>query len=193
MSNPNQVYPSSFSAVGYSNSREISIRQEILNTFSGTSQEIGKAEQGIWRHFRVDSNGDRINCACVDNITQEQDRDYYCPVCLNDKYLWDESLIQFYRVQHTSDGGGLKSVEAGLVNVVMCVFYILSNTNVLDTDKIVQINLDDEGNITKPIKRTNVWQLTEVANLRLDNGRVEFRKAFARIEDVRYLNTPTRP
>jgi hypothetical protein len=189
MSNPNQVYPSSFSAVGYSNSQEINLRQELLNTFSGTGQEIGKAEQGIWRQMQLDSNGNKINCVCVDRETGEQDRDYYCPVCLGEKYMWTESLIQFYRVQHTSDNGGLKSVEIGLRDVVMCVFYILSNVPIGDTDKIVQINLDDDGNIQKPIKRIQVWQLTEVARLRLDNGRVEFKKAFARIDDTRYLNT----
>lgn len=191
MSNPNQVFPSSFSSVGYSGNKEISIRQELLNTLNGSMQEIAKAEQGIWRKMRQDANGKLINCPCVDAITGEPDRDYYCPVCLNEKYLFDELLIQFYRVQHTSDKG-LKSVDVGLVNTMDCVFYIQSDINISDSDKIIQINLDDEGNLVKPIKRIQVWQLTEVVKLRLDNGRVEFRKAFARIEDVKYLNTPTK-
>jgi hypothetical protein len=81
-------------------------------------------------------------------------------------------------------------VEIGLANVVMCVFYLLYDVHIGDLDKIVQINLDLEGNIVKPIKRTRIWQITESVDLRLDNGRLEFKKLYARMEDVKYLNTP---
>lgn len=190
MSNPSQVFPPPYSYVSNSNvGKEISIRDEFLSTIFGSSKEIAKSYRCLLRRMKLTSSGKPEKCPCVDRITNEQDRDYYCPVCMGERYIWSEQLINVYKVQHVDDNS-MSSEKTGNVNMNFAVFYLPYNIDVNLQDKIIEIRLDVEGEIVNPIKRAQIWQLTEVVNLRLDTGRLEFIKLFARIEDVRYLNKP---
>jgi hypothetical protein len=195
MSNPNQVYLPSFSATTIASTiysgKEVDMRQEFLNMLFGTAQEVPKAQHGLLRRMRLDDKGVKIKCPCVDKTTHEADRDYYCAICLNERYMWDEYLIDYYLVQ-PADMNDLASKEVGLIPVGFGIFYLPYNIIINSNDKIAEINLDIEGNIVQPIKRTQIWQFTSVVPLRSDHARLEFIKIFARIEDVRYLNAPGR-
>lgn len=189
MSNPNQVYQSDSLNTFSGSQNELDLRQELYNTFYGSSIEVPKSSKGLLRKIRLDNKGKPINCPCVDRVTGEQDKDYWCPICMSERYLWDEILIDFYKVQHAEDNS-LKSEKFGLMNVHTGVFYIRYTDSIGDYDKLIEINLNEEGNLKYPVQRTGIWQITEIVPLRLDRGRLEFYKVFARDEDVKYLKAP---
>ncbi len=189
MSNPNQIYNTANSHSASGHARELDLRQELFNTFFGTTSEVAKSSKGLLRRIRYDNKNNPVLCPCVDRVTREQDKDYFCPVCLGERYLFDESFLDFYKVQHADDNA-LKSKPVGMINVDVAVFYLRYGSAITDYDKIIEINLGIDGNIQYPIKRVNIWRINELVPLRLDHGRLEFYKVFVNHEDVRYLNTP---
>lgn len=191
MSDPNQVFPpNKLLSIGQ-NGQEINLRNELLSMFYGTAQEIAKSHKALLRRIRLDDKGERIKCPCVDSVTNEPDTDYYCPVCLGERYLWDEYLLNCYLVADTSIQS-VKSKAVGLVTTHDGYIYLQYDIVVKIWDKIADLNLDLEGVPVQPIKRIRVWQITNVLDYRADNGKMEFIKLTVREEDVRYLNAPDR-
>ncbi len=188
MSKSGDVYNFSFST---GSSKEIDLRKELFATFFGNFQEEAKSQKGLLRKIKFDNKGKPILCPCVDPTTREQDRDYFCPICLSERYLFNETFLDFYKVQHASDNS-LISKPYGLDNVHNGIIYTLYNANIGDYDKIVEVNLDLDGKFIYPIERTDIWQITEIVPLRLDTGKLQFLKIFARHEDVKYLKAPLR-
>jgi len=181
MSSPNNMY---------GNPSELDLRQEMINTFNGTAVEIAKSQPGLLRKLNTDSNGDYILCPCVDRVTKEADRDTFCPICFGEKYYWTETYIKFYIVDIATPAAVNKLKAPGIVDVPQNTFYFMYDVAVTKPDKIVEIELDIEGNIVLPVKRIALWRIQELNALRGDNGRVEFIKVFTTKEDVKYLNTP---
>lgn len=67
---------------GGTSGTEPDMREELINTFDGTFPEIAKAQPALLRRMRTDSNGDLIPCGCVDAVTNEPDKDRFCPICV---------------------------------------------------------------------------------------------------------------
>lgn len=174
----------------------IDLRSEFKRILDGDFFEPSKAVWGLLRSMNVDSSGNLVHCPCVDKNTGEPDKDYYCPICMAEKYLWTESLIKFYRVSITAaDHGTSNSVftkvkEYGGTTVSNHIFYFEFDVDIKKVDKIIDIKLDLEGNILKPIKRDIIWRINEIHKYRGDRGRVEFIKVFTSNEDVKYLTSP---
>ncbi len=192
MSGANNVY--NFISLPFTtgkNNTEINLRNELFATFFGSAIETPKAQKGLLRKIKFDNKGKPLLCPCVDKTTKEQDRDYYCPICLSERYIFNEMFLDFYKVQHSSDNS-LISKPYGLDNVHTGIIYTLYNANIGDYDKIVEVNLDLEGNLIYPLQRTDIWQITEIVPLRLDDAKMQFLKIYARHEDVKYLKAPIR-
>jgi hypothetical protein len=175
-------------------SSEPNMREELENTLDGSFPEVAKATSGVFRKMRRDSDGVLIPCDCVDLITQEPDRDRFCPICFGDAYLWDESDVEYYRVQEDSDVDNAlrdKLSPAGLINVALVVFYIRYSVDITTDDKIVEVELELDGSRSQPARRKAVYRIGAAYDYRADNGKLEYWKVFAYQEKVKYLNAPT--
>lgn len=169
----------------YTDGLEISIRDEFNNTLDGTVKEVAKKQQVLIRVMRKDSLGNKILCACVDPVTQEAEKDRLCPICLAERFLWDEELSDMYKMLLTPKE---VAMPAGLTNVPIVVFYMKHDANVLRDDKIIELVLDSEGIPTQPIQRRNVYRIQHLEEFRLDTGKLEYLKLWTYIEDVKHLN-----
>lgn len=173
---------------------EPDLRQEFIDTLEGDSPEIAKGKTVLLRKFRRNDSGILINCDCVDLDTGEPDKDRFCPISLGEKYLWDERYIKSYK-QYLLDNFGLArgsfTQQAGVMNIPVVAWFLRYDVAITSDDKIVEIELDLEGQIKFPITRISIWQISELVVLRGDNGRIEYIKALCSEEKQRWLNPPT--
>jgi len=173
---------------------EPDLRQELENTLDGVFPEIAKKQTIVLRRFRRDSVGKRTLCACVDINTKEPDKDSFCPFCQGEGYFWDETYIDAYKVQVYSGIVGANTAETvfpgGLMNVPLMVFYTRSSVVITKEDKIVQIQLDNEGDAAIPLKRIQLYRIGSLVDYRSDNGRLEYWKINCFAEERKFLNGP---
>lgn len=177
-------------------SPELDLRSEFDIILNGGAAISPKASFGLLRSMNTDSNGNLILCDCIDKVTKEPDKDYYCPLCMGERYFWTESMIKFYRVSISADDHGSETVwdktkPFGQMNISSDIFYLPFNTIIKVSDKIIDIGLDVEGNIIIPIKREIIWKINNITKFRGDRGRIEFIKIFCNNEDVKYLSVPS--
>lgn len=192
-----EYYRSGTPGVSYYTSDSASepdMRQEFINTLDGNHPEIAKKQTGVIRQRQTNSSGDFISCSCVDSLTHEPNRDRYCPFCLGEGYIWDETLVTYYKVPIDSDVDNStlnKLIGAGLINADLVVFYIRYNESVTRYDKIVELVVDIAGSPETPYQRKAIYKIERVWEYRSDNGKLEYFKIFAHREDVKWLNAPT--
>ncbi len=188
-SNPYDLYTPS------SGSSELSMRDEMnFTVYGGHYPEIAKGTKGLLRHTQLDTNKDApIPCQCVDPVTKEHDRDTWCPICFGEGYLWKEKFITFYKVNEESVAVMDVRRPPGTVNITFNVCFLPSDIDVGKLDKIIEVDLDIEGNIIYPVRRIDSWHIQELIPLRGDNGRLEFNKLFLTEDDSKYLNPPGIP
>lgn len=189
----NRLYERATPSTGFYNGitsgTEPNMRQELINTFDGLYPEIAKAQNGLLRRMRRDTNYNRIPCGCVDTVTQEPDKDRYCGICLGEGFLWDEESIQFYRT--LDDNPRDELTKPGLINIPYVIFYIRYDSDITKDDKIVRLVLDTAGDVVLPKRRSSIYRIELVWDFRADNGKLEYWKVYSHLEDVKYLNTPT--
>ena len=176
-------------------SSEPNMREELINTLDGSSQEVAKGQPGILRIMNRDSNNNLVPCGCVDEITNEPDKDRFCPICFGMGYLWAEEHVVFYRIlQDSNTDNSLKEKlrEQGLINVPIIVFYIRYSALITKEDRVVRLELDDDGSASSPLKRLGIYRINGLWDYRADNGKLEYWKVFTHHEDVKYLNAPSR-
>ena len=174
---------------------EVNMRQEFNNTMDGHMFEISKAQYGLLRKIRTDSDGNAVWCPCVDKITQEPDKDRFCPDCYGEGNLWDERPIQMYKViegLNTTNALRDRHEKPGLINIPIVVFYIRYENNISKLDKIVQIELDKSGNPAQPLRRKAVYSISSEWDYRSDQGKLEYWKIYSHEMAIKYLNAPSR-
>jgi len=147
---------------GSVSNKELDLRKEISNLFYGASDEIAKGTVGLLRIMRKDENQELIQCACRNKITNEPDRDSFCPYCYGFGYLWDEYKIIYYR-----NDDSLKNKE-------QVVFYFEYGTDITAEDFIVEIKLNKDGEPLLPVQRTKIYDIISSDTFNADYGRVEF-------------------
>lgn len=177
-------------------STEIDLRKEFDKILNGFGPESSKAILGLIRRIDLDSKGEPVKCPCVDRITNEQDRDYFCPICFGERYTWKEAYVKYYKVSISTDQHGDTTVwdkikPFGLINLSLGVFYFRYDTLINVSDKIIDIALNLEGNIIKPVQRQTIWAINQIAPFRSSHGRLEYIKIFCNSEDPKYLSPPT--
>jgi hypothetical protein len=162
--------------------------------FDGVFPEVPKAQTGIFRKMRLDSNNKKIPCPCTDKFGSEPDKNTWCPICFGEGWYWDETYIQFYRVlQGAETENSLRDdlITPGLINVPVVVFYTRYDVLITEEDKIVEIKLDLEGDPIEPVKRKGIYRINAAWDYRSDNGKLEYWKIYTHLEAVKYLNAPS--
>jgi len=196
----NDLYPSAASQISggafypASSGIELSIRDEVIRTLQGSSIEVAKGQKVLLRRMRRDGDGSLILCDCVDPVTQEQDKDRFCPISFGERYKWDETWMTVYSVlkgaNDTSNSFLQHMVPAGIQTITTAVFYAIYSEDITSDDKIVLVKLSDDGDVATPVTRTAVYRINVAWPYRLDTGRIEYWKLFAHEEDVKWLNPP---
>ena len=157
---------------------EIDLRSEFENTIYGSLNEVAKGLPLVIRRLRRDPiTLARTPCPCTDNLTGEPDRDTVCVYCLGEGYFWDEEIWQGYKVTAGSETSLARRTyhgEAGRIIDDTYRFYFPYNANIIKGDKIIELILDVEGNIARPMRRLVNWDPNSIEEKRLDNGRIEF-------------------
>ena len=178
------LYPSS-------GSTEPDLRKELANTLDGHYPEVAKAQEALLRKVRLDANNKSIKCECVDIVTKEPDKDFFCPICHGEGHLWDEVYIKVYKVLLKSDVGNVyrEVMKApGLQNSSMSVFFCKSSVDITSKDKIVELSLDKEGKLSMPFRRRVLHKIVAAVDYRADNGRLEYWKLDCYEEKRKFLN-----
>jgi len=179
---------------GSTSGTEPDMREEFINTLEGSSPEIAKGQPGLLRRMRRTSNNALIPCSCVHAITNEPDKDRFCPICFGEGYLWDEVNIEFYRTYQESDASNVvkdKLRKPGLINQPFVVFYFRYDAEITKEDKVVELELNDDGTAADPMRRKRLFRIGNLWDYRADNGKLEYYKVFTYHEDVKHLNAPS--
>jgi hypothetical protein len=164
---------------------EVNLRDEFAKILYGDGCEIPKGQKGFLRRMRRDENGSLIPCACVDSLTHEPDLDSLCPYCLGEGYVWDEELITFYKVIIATGqglGNKVRKLIPGELNIPFVLWYIEYSVNPTTYDRLVEIELNLEGDVIIPINRIGTYRLETVQAFRSDNGRVEYFRLGTNLE-----------
>ena len=183
-SNTTSLYPTS------SGRSEIDLREELRRILFGYGAEIPKGQKGILRRMRLDDNEDRIKCDCVDDLTHEPDKDYFCPQCAGEGYLWDEEVVVYYKVLTSSDQGLARKntpFQPGVLNVEYTYFYLQHFVNPTRYDKIIEIDRELDGSPENPYTRTAVYTIATAQPFRSDHGRVEYWRLACSEQAVKHL------
>ena len=177
---------------------EPDMRQEFYNTMDGRFPEIAKKQQYVHRKMRV-QDGQLIDCPCVDPTTREPDKDKYCPICLGEGKLWEESLLNGYKVVLGSSVGGAGKenlISSGNTNLDLVSFYFRYNLPLTlfpkreSPDKIVELVTDTEGDPVRPYQRETIYRIGTAIDFRADNGKLEYWRLDCYEEQVKFLNGP---
>lgn len=178
---------------GASGRTEPDMRQEMINTLDGFLPEIAKSQTGIIRRVRRDADNSPLECQCRDRITSEPDRDKYCPVCFGIGYYFDEEFVEFYKVLFDKTFTSLRRhhmIEPGLVDASTVAFYMKYDVDLNKEDRVLEIQLDIEGNVISPVTCVAVYKIDKAWPFRADNGRVEYWKVIAHEELLKFINPP---
>jgi hypothetical protein len=172
---------------------EIDMRKEMTNFLQGSYPEIAKKMPAILRRMRRTTSGTLTDCACVDDVTGEPDKDTFCGLCFGEGYYWDEIFLDVYKVVIKSDvGNALKEQLASpsLWNIPVVLFYTDYAETITEDDKIVELSLNTAGEVVEPYQRVAVYRINTLFDFRADEGRLEYYKIATYKEDVKFLNGP---
>lgn len=155
--------------------KEVDLRKETKDTFAGSIYEIPKSFKVMLRKFRRNANNYRIPCSC--NVAKEGQGHQKCSVCLGEGYLWDEHYMEVFKVDIGSDqekAGASLITEIGRTKKQFCKFYVQSSIVINYEDRVIELELDEEGAIIKPEKRKINWTINTINEKRSDTGRIEY-------------------
>ncbi len=148
---------------------ELDLRKEIENLLFGALDEVPKGRIGLLRKMKRDDNGNLIQCACTSLLTNEPDKDYYCPKCLGHGFYWEESEVIYYR-----DDSSFRKYEGKNREYSGDNFYLLYNEVITVDDCIVLVGVDENGKVISPVKRVCIYEILSADPFRADNGRIEY-------------------
>lgn len=157
----------------------VNLRTEFDALIYGNSGESPIGQTFILRRMRRDSSDTLVPCVCLDELTQEPDRDYPCPYCSGRGFLWDEELITGYKVIAASPGGSnaevnMQKTPAGKMYVPAARIYFSYDIDLTIDDRIVEVELDAAGDAVTPYNRLVIYELSLVRAMRADNAAIAF-------------------
>lgn len=164
--------------------KEIDLRKEFDEIVLGENGRIPHKYEVLIRRMRIQNNK-LIECACVDNLTDEPDKENECRFCLGEGYVWDESFINCYSSLVGADGGKAnrnKRIIPGELRSDYKVFYLRYDEIISYNDKIIELSLDLEGKVVIPYKREKIFRPETIQKYRADNGRIEYIAVYVREE-----------
>lgn len=172
---------------------EANMRQEMINTLQGAYPEMAKGQTGVLRRMRRDSNGDVIACECIDSVTKEPDKSFFCPFCLSTGHYFDEEYVTFYKVLLDTSFSAVRRhnmLEPGIIDGNFIAFYLMSSVLIKKEDKIIEISLEEDGSPSSPIVYVASYEIDKAWDYRSDNGKIEYWKVFTHREETKYLVPP---
>jgi hypothetical protein len=143
----------------------------------GSTTENAKGQHAVLRRMRRDSNGDCIPCVCVDSKTGEPDIDTVCPYCWGEGFYWSEEWITIYKRELSRQEGKPKKdqpYKAGILVTPLFFIYTEYHVEPRKEDKIVEMRLDAEGDVSTPYEREAIYTIATPEAFRSDSGRVEY-------------------
>lgn len=143
--------------------------------------------------WREDIGYDLLPCPCKDKVTREPDKDHFCPICFNEGWLWDETFIEVYKVTNKSDEGNALTESLrtpGIVLNPLTTFYLKYSVDITKDDKIVELYMDNSGNLIQPYRRKELYTISMATDLRCDNAKLEYWKLNCYSEYRKFLNGP---
>jgi len=157
----------------------VDLRREFDNLVLGFQGETPIGRPFILRRMRRDSSENLVPCSCVHSLTKEPDRDFPCPYCLGNGHLFDEELVTAYKVVASAPGGtnaaaNFPKTKPGTMYLPSARFFLSYDVNPKKDDRIVEIELDSEGDPVTPYNRVRVYEFMLVRAMRADNGKIEF-------------------
>ena len=116
-----------------------------------------------------------------------------CQYCLGEGYLWDESWLECYSMHINADSGLARKylhMAPGLERTDYVVFFFRYDTTIKYEDKIVEIKLDNEGEIVLPYIREAIYKPNTIKKMRSDYGRVEYLAVYCQEQDAWKTDNP---
>ena len=167
---------------------EVDLRQEFYELLFGSATETAKGQPGILRRMRKDDNGDKVACVCVDEKTGEPDRDTMCPYCWGEGFLWDEEWVTYYKMLVSSHEGLVRKNQPnkpGRSNTPFVFFYLEYDIVPDRYDKIAEVALDTEGDISLPYTREAIYSIATAEAFRSDEGRIEYWRIATILDSIK--------
>jgi hypothetical protein len=157
----------------------VDLRREFDNLVLGSHGETPIGRTFILRRMRRDSEDNLVPCICLDDFTKEPDRDSICPFCIGSGYLFDEELVTAYMVVSAAPSGSnaaanFPKMKPGTMYVPSARFFLSYDVNPRREDRIVELELDSEGNPVTPYNRVAIYEFMLIRALRADDGRIEY-------------------
>lgn len=185
MSSYMDLYPTSVRVAGSTAPITVSIdavdlRLEFNSLIFGSAGEVPIGQPFLIRRMRHNLDGSLVKCVCLDETYGESDRDFPCTYCYGRGYLWDESLINGYKVVSASPSGlGNSATNApksktGENYLPSIKFFLPYDANPHQHDRMIEIELDSTGAPLVPYVRLFVYEINLVRAMRGDGGKIEF-------------------
>lgn len=161
----------------YPRGAEIDMRDEFMRTLLGDDWEKGKRQLFIYRRMRRDALEQLVPCVCLSDVTNEGDRDRFCPYCFGEGFLWDEEWVSGLHV--LARRGGRRSVQKtifeqwGMIDPSFSFMYLPYKVCPSQQDKIISPQITPEGEIIWPIEIMHYFRIDSADPVRNEHGRVE--------------------
>lgn len=175
----------------WSGGSDIDIRNEIITLLNGTNLDFGRGKWVILRRLLRDGNDRLIDCMqCKKKGYHVAQSNSVCDRCFGVGFIWKEEWFKTFQWTGTRNSGGRSHEDAGTLDYETNIFYFSKDAKPRNGDRIIEVILDDEGNVPTPYIRKNSWYITLVTDHILDHGRLEYFRVLANDETVKYFGQP---
>lgn len=171
---------------------ELDLRAEMDEILFGTPNGPRHGKNILIRNMRRDADGYPTECTCQAGQTTREP-DFNCSYCLGEGYLWDENWGWAFSMYAGADSGFVRryvNMPVGIARVDYKLFFLRYDTTIEYGDKIIEVRLDDEGDVQLPYVREAIHKPQTLTKRRADNGRLEFIAAFCREKDALRSDNP---
>jgi hypothetical protein len=174
-------------------STEIDLRAEMKIILEGNEYTPRRGHWILLR--RMDK---RQRCVCwnkkgKDDEKYSLDKGKYnepelrCPICNGEGWVYEDEL-HLVRRRLVSPEIGLAAseteTEIGWMNINYIVFYFQYYVSPDKGDKVIEIELDNDGNPVRPYIMKEVYRIAVAEPFRDQVGRIEFWRAAAKLEVI---------
>jgi len=176
-------------------SSRIDLRQEATDIIEGTDSTPRYGAPVLIRKPDLTQP-----CPCTININEEDREDSNpsrepntnCPICggLGFRYTETLALARIGEIEYQVRKSEEPYTPIGIVDEKLTVLYFKYNTDVDENCEVFEIDMTEDGKIRplvdgvgrirSAIKRTIRWDVVWARNVKGENGRIEYIKAFCR-------------
>lgn len=167
----------------YRSSKEQDLRKSFDNLVFGKDGGIAHNHLVLLRKRKINDAGDYIKCNCVNKLSREANAEKNCQFCLGEGYIWTETFHRCYSSMVGADGGKTnrtRRLMPGAIRTDYKIFYFKFDTKISYKDKIIEVRLDNEGGVSVPYQRINIFIPETIQEYRSDYGRLEYLAIYAR-------------